>query len=380
MIGDSGMTACQVFVPRLMNPTQTNPQNNNARMMLQRWKLDSMKITTLTYGNPDPVIQGRSRIRVVRLLRRQAWTPHLFLSYFRFYDAIFYPGVHIKTDLAALSWRKRLGLKVPVICTQEGLAGDVEDEHFFSAAADHPVYCHRVAPDVRRQVRALLKQADHIIAISPFLARMGRLRYGDKFSVLPLGIDRATYYPAQNRSPNQRPVVVSAGRVAPHKRPDFFLTLAKRFPSARFYWYGDGEQRAALIAEAATMNLDNVVFPGPLPPAQLAEAFRQADVFVMLSYSEGVPKVTQEAAACGLPVILYGFYEAPSVVDGENGYVVWDDGALTDRLDALLSNAALRASMGSRGAEMAHNWDWDTLAPQWEQRLFDIISANRQVS
>lgn len=374
------MAACKVFVPRLMNPTQLNPQNNNARMMLRHWKLLDMQITTLTYGEPDPAITGRPGLRVVRLLHHHAWTPHLFLSYFRRYDAIFYPGVHIATDLAALRWRKRLGLHTPVICTLEGLAGDAEDERFFSAAANHPVYCHRVTPDVKRQAQALLEQANHIIAISPFLARMGRLRYGDKFSVLPLGIDRAIYYPAHNRSPSQRPVVVSAGRVALHKRPDIFMTLAQRFPSARFYWYGDGEQRAALIAEAATMNLENVAFPGSLPPGQLAEAFRQADVFVMPSYSEGVPKVTQEASACGLPVILFGFYEAPSVLNGENGYVVWDDGALMDRLDALLSNATLRTRMGSRGAEMARDWDWDILAPRWEQRLNDLITGRLRIS
>ena len=44
-------------------------------------------------------------------------------------------------------------------------------------------------------VDALYRRADHVIAISPFLAEMGRRRYGDKFSVVPLGINDSIFIP-----------------------------------------------------------------------------------------------------------------------------------------------------------------------------------------
>jgi glycosyltransferase involved in cell wall biosynthesis len=89
--------------------------------------------------------------------------------------------------------------------------------------------------------------------------------------------------------------------------------------------------------------------------------------------AEGVPKVSQEAAACGLPVILFGFYEAPSVVDGENGYVVWSDEEMATRLEQLLSDKDLRTRLGARGAVMAREWNWDILALKWERKVLSVI-------
>lgn len=353
-----------VFIPRFMDATQLNPQNNNARMMLQRWGLRDERVTTITYWDPDPAIVANPRIRVVRLWRRHAWMLHLALSYMRRYDLVFYPGVH-SADTFGLKWRRLLGRSAPVVATLEGLVGDAERERYYSAAAGHSVYCQHVDPATLDRADTVLRQAKHVIAISPFLARMGRLRYGDKFSALPLGVDIATYYPDPARAPNPAPVVVGAGRVAPHKRPALFLQLAERHPGAEFRWYGEGEQREALVQEAQARGLHNLQFPGALTPPRLAEAFRQGDLFILPSHSEGVPKVTQEAAACGLPVLVYGFYEAPSVVDGVNGFVVWDDAELFQRVDELLGSPGQRKAMAAAGVEMARAWSWEQVAPRW---------------
>jgi glycosyltransferase involved in cell wall biosynthesis len=93
-----------------------------------------------------------------------------------------------------------------------------------------------------------------------------------------------------------------------------------------------------------------------------------------------VPKVTQEAAACGLPVILFGYFEAPSVVDGENGFVVWDDGQLFNRVAELLGDPERAREMGRNGAHLARNWDWNLLAPQWESTIRNVISGRAQKS
>lgn len=360
-----------MFIPRFVDATQLGPQNNNARMLLQRWVLRDERITTVTYFDPDPAIVANPRIQVVRLWRRHGWIPHLALNYLRKYDLVFYPGVH-SADTFGLKWRRLFGRSAPVVAILEGLVGDDERERFYSAAAGHQVHCQQVDPAALKRADSVLREADHVIAISPFLARMGRLRYGDKFSVLPLGVDTGTYHPDLARAPNPAPVVIGAGRVAPHKRPSLFLQLAERHPQAQFHWYGDGDQRQALVDEARARRLHNLQFPGALPPARLAEAFRQGDLFILPSHSEGVPKVTQEAAACGLPVLVYGFYEAPTVVDGVNGFVVWDDDGLFCRVDELLRSPSQRAAMGAAGADLAREWAWETVAPRW---LAEVMRA-----
>lgn len=361
-----------LYVPTLVDASNHNAQVLNARAILAGWDVPGWRVAAHAYDEPDPMVEANAQVDVTRLWRRHAWYLHYFLRYLRPCGLIFYPGAG-PMDLAGMRWRKRLGMSAPVIGTLEGLAGDTIREAEYAAVAGHPVYCHQVPPDVVQRVDEYLHQADHIIAISPFLARMGRSRYGDKFSVVPLGIDATQFY-SQSRPANKRARVVSAGTFQTRKRPDMFVELARRYPQADFAWYGDGDTRPALHAQALQLGLGNLKFPGPLPRSQLGNAFRQADIFAMPSKSEGVPKVTQEAAACGLAQVIFGYYEAPSVVDGQNGFVVWDDEAFFAKVGELIDNPQVARTLGQAGAEMAREWDWSVVGPQWRQRLMQIAT------
>jgi len=365
----------EVFVPRLVDASQLNPQNYNARMLLSRWTAADFGIRTLAYDEPDSRVASRGGIRVVRLWRRHLWQAHLFLQYLHPCGAVFYPGVSA-ADFAGLRGRRAVGLRGPIIATLEGLVGDKEREQFYSSVAGHPVHCQPVTERELKHCDYILQTADHVIAISPFLGRMGQARYGDKFSVLPLGVDVGTFYPAAMQPIRTVRTVVSAGRVAAHKRPEVFLDLAERFPGVRFKWFGEGDRRKALIAAAAARNIENVEFPGSRPPERLAEEFRAANIFVLPSRCEGVPKVTQEAAACGLPVVAFGHYEAPSVVHGRNGFVVWSDDEFIARTGELLTNPVLASHMGRCGVTMSQEWNWNLLAPRWESALIKAIAAS----
>jgi len=186
--------------------------------------------------------------------------------------------------------------------------------------------------------------------------------------MLPLGVD-TRLFARTSFGGNARPRIVGAGTVYERKRPEVFVALAAKFPQADFVWFGDGLLRQSMLAEVRRAGSSNLQFPGAEPPERLAEVFAAADIFVLPSLAEGVPKVSQEAAAAGLAQIIFGHYESPSVVDGVNGYVVWSDEALFDRLDQLLHDPDLVERMGREGQAMAQDWSWDTLAPQWEERI-----------
>lgn len=369
--------ARRIFVPTIVDASNLNAQVNNAREILAGWDVPGWEVHALAYHEADQRVLDNPQVKIIRLWRRYAWYAHHFLSYLVPWDLIFYPGV-FPMDAAGLRWRRRLGMHAPVIVTLEGLLGDKQREQEYSALAGHPVYCQHVPADVLTRVDQRNMEANHIIAISPFLARMGESRFGEKFSVLPLGINSGIYY-WQKRARNPRLQIVAAGGVRTHKRPELMLELGRLYPESDFIWYGDGELRDTLIHTAQIQGLTNVSFPGALSPQQLGEAFRVADIFVMPSKSEGVPKVSQEAAACGLAQVIFGFYEAPSVVDGCNGFVVWDDQQFFDRVGELIANRGQTGEFGRESAEMAQAWDWKLVAPQWRQHIIEIAEVSGNV-
>ncbi|HXF84120.1 MAG TPA: glycosyltransferase family 4 protein [Anaerolineales bacterium] len=87
-------------------------------------------------------------------------------------------------------------------------------------------------------------------------------------------------------------------------------------------------------------------------PAVLA----QADIFCLPSYREGVPNALLEACACGLPIVTTNVPGCRDVVQhGVNGLLVAPRDALSlaGALDMLLTDPALRLTMGKAGRQIA---------------------------
>lgn len=87
-----------------------------------------------------------------------------------------------------------------------------------------------------------------------------------------------------------------------------------------------------------------------------------------------MPKFMQDAAACGLAQVIFGYYEAPSVVDGQNGSMVWDDEVFFARVGELIDSAQLVSTLGQAVAEMAREWDWSVVVPRWCGPLMQITN------
>jgi glycosyltransferase involved in cell wall biosynthesis len=80
------------------------------------------------------------------------------------------------------------------------------------------------------------------------------------------------------------------------------------------------------------------------------------DVFVLASYREGYPRSAMEAAAMGLPIVATDIRGCRQVVEhGVTGLLVpaRDPVALADAIARLVTDAALRASMGAAARERA---------------------------
>ena len=362
----------RLFVPRWMDAMETNAQNSNARAILSRASDVRARWTALCLKQPCESIR-RSGIDTLRTGTSRFWQWQLAFAYQSSFDAVFYPGPHWG-DKLGLQMRKMTGRKTPVIATLEGLIASSDSLQRLAVIFGHAVYAQPKTDDKVPRIRWLYESADHIIAISPFLARAGQALYGEKVSCVPLGIDRRIFH-AEARNEPARCRVVGCGTAKRSKNPQAFLGLAARYKEADFVWFGGGPMLTELQQGTWKQRLNNLVFAGPIQPEKLADEFRRSSVFVLPSHAEGVPKVTQEAAACGLPIILNGFFEAPTVTHGQNGLVAWSDDELSEHVGTLIRDPETRHVMGKRGAAMARNWDWDKVAPVWEDKVIQLVSA-----
>ncbi len=121
--------------------------------------------------------------------------------------------------------------------------------------------------------------------------------------------------------------LLSVGRLSPEKGHEVLLHA---FAEARaggldasLTIVGDGSERARLEVLAAELGIaERVRFTGVLLDADLADAMRAADVFVLPSHSEGFGVVLIEAMAMGLPVVATRSGGPEDIVDESNGVLV----------------------------------------------------------
>jgi glycosyltransferase involved in cell wall biosynthesis len=150
-----------------------------------------------------------------------------------------------------------------------------------------------------------------------------------------------------------RPVVLTVARLDKQKGHPYLLEAAVQLPDVVFVFAGDGPDRAALEARAATLGVsERVRFLGYR--SDVAALLAACDLFVLPSLYEGLPLSVLEAMAAGKAVVasaIGGTDEA--VVHGETGILVppAEASSLADAIRTLLADPARSARLGVAGRE-----------------------------
>jgi glycosyltransferase involved in cell wall biosynthesis len=157
--------------------------------------------------------------------------------------------------------------------------------------------------------------------------------------------------------------VLTVARLAPEKGHETLLrALAAAGPGLHGVFVGEGPERARLEALARTLGV-RATFSGDRPWEQVVEAYVSADVFALLSEREPWAVVVNEAAACGLPLVLSSRVGAARDLlrDGENGSLVaaGDVEGAARALGALAERPELRHAAGERSRELVGSWGYE---------------------
>lgn len=185
--------------------------------------------------------------------------------------------------------------------------------------------------------------------------------------------------------PSKRHDIVYAGVLVPrkgvHHLVDAFAQLAAELPNTHLWIIGKAstpEYAASLHNQIANAGLaQRVTFVDHVGQDQLAHYMAQGRVFVLPTYSEGLPKVVVEAMLTGTPVIASAVDGIPEVLhDGETGWLVaaGDVAALVNALRDAFTSADVDA-LGSAARAFALEF----FSPErYVQRYGELFAAAHQ--
>jgi len=155
--------------------------------------------------------------------------------------------------------------------------------------------------------------------------------------------------------------------------------LVKRGRDLQLTFVGGGRLRPRLESLAAMAGIgDRVVFAGPLPSgAPVRREIDRADLFVMPSRTEGLPRALIEGMARGLPAIASAVGGIPELLDPEDLVSPGDARKLAGALDAAITNRERLARMSARNLERARSFTHERLLHsrlEFQQTIFDVTA------
>jgi glycosyltransferase involved in cell wall biosynthesis len=349
-----------IFTPSCADEGDTNAQNLTVKEIVTRLPPELFRVIMIFEGRPDPRIVARKNTELVR------WTKHgntvrlLWRCLFPKPDIYFFPR-HGPLDRAFFDSRKCLGKRTALVSYVVMMMNDFTGTGLIGRS---------------------IVEADRVCANSNYVAETVREKFGLESTTIHDGVDRRFFFAvpesAEVRSSDSL-VVLYAGSLQPRKRVELVIQEAVRWPNVHFRVAGRGETEEPCRALCRKHDCRNVSFLGHLSSAQLGEEMRRAHVFFFPSILEGHPQVLGQAAACGLPAIAMNVYQPDYVLHGETGFLAESDADLTQKLDVLLRNSALRQSMASAALRHSRKFDWDRISEQWAG-VFREVVAERQNS
>lgn len=220
-------------------------------------------------------------------------------------------------------------------------------------------------PDVFYQVdSALLKEkvmgASFVRCISFYcrsqLWRITPYKAWSKFHIVRCGIDPWLYNP-ENHLRKSQGEILCVGRLTPAKGQHVLLEAAALLKEKKLKFHitiiGDGEDKDSLNQLQKKLGLeDHVHFTGALGQHEVRDYYRQADIFVLPSFAEGIPVVLMEAMAKEIPVISTRITGIPELINhGVNGLLTTPGNIeeLAEQIEFLFSYSEETSQFGAAG-------------------------------
>lgn len=243
------------------------------------------------------------------------------------------------------------------------VVGDPADV-FAPGVVDHPLrsfFRRRFTGDLRRL--ALHASAAAYVTETALQERYPCPSFRIGVSDVRLAADALANEPIPSRAGQRSFRIVTVGSLAQlYKGADVLLAAVaecvQRGLDVTAVIVGGGRFRARLRTEAEALGLgERVRFTGELPAGAAVRAeLDAADLFVLPSRAEGLPRALIEAMARGLPCLASRVGGIPELLPEEDLLPVGDSRALARRIEAVLTSPARRDAMATRNLARARDF------------------------
>jgi len=341
----NGAGAITVFTPSWADEDNSNAQNHTVKEVVARLPADKIRVVMICGGKPDPRIAARPNTTLLPYYRHGN-TAHLLARVLMSAPDIYFFPRSGPLDRAVLALRKT---------------------HLWHTAVVTYIVMAMNQTTASEMIRRSVHEGDVVVGNSVYVADTIRQTFGRQAEVICDGVDRSLFFQANqvNASGDKRLTVLYAGSFQARKRVELVIEQAARLKQVQFRLAGKGETEAGCRELASRLECTNVTFLGHLSSVDLGEEMRNSDVFLFPSILEGHPQVLIQAAGTGLPAIAMDVYHPDYIVNGKTGFLVESDAQLSEKLDLLLGDAALRRQMSAAAAIHARIFDWDQITAQW---------------
>jgi glycosyltransferase involved in cell wall biosynthesis len=255
-------------------------------------------------------------------------------------------------------------------------------------------------PDRRRRrlgFKLAISLSEYTVTVSKelkgFLCNVLSTPSNKKIITIYNGIDVLKFHPMpKNKSlmkslglrDDQR-VVGTVGSLFAVKGLQTLLQAAEKvvriWPDVRFLVVGDGTEYANLLKLRNELGLDHaVIFTGFRE--DICEILNLMDIYVCSSTSEGLSLSILEAMACCKPVVATEVGGNPELVENNvSGFLVpvADPVALADRIQMILFDNELQASMGTNGRKIVEeSFTLEKMVSRYQALYYELTDRARK--
>lgn len=227
--------------------------------------------------------------------------------------------------------------------------------------------------------RGLKRECRHAVAAAYVTEKALQRRYpcpGYQADGLVFGeLPEKAYASTSRQGPvSGRPVtlVFVGGLNHLYKGPDILIEAAGQVRRRGFeislIVVGDGKYRRDLATKAKDIGLDGqAIFLGQVPYSELQNIYDRADIFVLPSRQEGLPRAMMEAMARALPCVGSTVGGIPEMLAAEDLVPPADADALADKICEIIASPKRLSQMSARNFEKARDYHEDVIR---ERRLY----------